>query len=206
MKLRGLNLGHHSKLVNIENFNYLKMKELRERFLAGLRQSILIVTLFFTGFAHGTTWYVNKTGSNSYNGTLPAFGGGVNGPKLTISAALAIASDGDTLVIGKGVYSERVEVIKSLYIHTDSVVVSKFIVNGINKVTHVYGDTLEILDSLGLLDGVLVSKSPSYFLFCPNICRVGGGSAKSYVGVSGLSIPSPMPPASFLNRRFIPMV
>jgi hypothetical protein len=66
-----------------------------------------------------TTYYVNKSGSNSNNGTTPALA------KLTIQAGLNLcATTGDSVVVGSGSYSEFITVSnKQINLYADGVVV-----------------------------------------------------------------------------------
>ena len=51
----------------------------------------------------GVTYYVDKSGSESYNGRSAVFDG-VNGPKALIQSAVDLAQDGDTVSVAAGVY------------------------------------------------------------------------------------------------------
>ncbi|MFA6065258.1 MAG: hypothetical protein WCW44_04880 [archaeon] len=51
--------------------------------------------------------YVNKSGSDSYDGTSQTFVSGITGPKLTISGAITGSASGDTIIVGSGLYNER---------------------------------------------------------------------------------------------------
>jgi uncharacterized repeat protein (TIGR03803 family) len=56
--------------------------------------------------ASATTYYVDESvGNNSYDGLSAVVGGG-DGPKLNVSAAIAVASSGSTIVVGAGYYAE----------------------------------------------------------------------------------------------------
>lgn len=55
------------------------------------------------------TWYVSSTsGNDSFDGTSANVVSGLVGPKLTINGALAVAGDGDTIVIEAGAYAEAI--------------------------------------------------------------------------------------------------
>jgi len=56
-------------------------------------------------------FYVSQVdGSNSYNGLFPTFQGGLNGPKLTINAGVALLSAGKSLGVRTGTYIESFEI------------------------------------------------------------------------------------------------
>ena len=56
------------------------------------------------------TYYVNKSGNNSWDGTAETFQGGTVGPRLTINAGLQLLADNsaDVLEIGDGTYAESI--------------------------------------------------------------------------------------------------
>lgn len=55
------------------------------------------------------TWYVSSTsGNNALDGTSANVVSGIVGPKATINGALAVAGDGDTIVIEAGAYAEAI--------------------------------------------------------------------------------------------------
>src|SRR5262245_12116041 len=69
-----------------------------------MRKSLLVI--FFTIFpvlAHGATYYVAKTGSNSNS---CANARSQSTPKLTINAGAGCLNAGDTLIVKSGVYNE----------------------------------------------------------------------------------------------------
>jgi hypothetical protein len=64
------------------------------------------------------TYYVNKSGSDSNNGTTPTLA------KLTIGAAIYTAASGDSIIVGSGSYNERISwANKALNIYADGIVV-----------------------------------------------------------------------------------
>jgi hypothetical protein len=56
------------------------------------------------------TYYVSKSGSASYDGTVPFYISGTTGPKLTIAQGLALMAKGDTLKILPGTYAEAITI------------------------------------------------------------------------------------------------
>ncbi|MFA6065244.1 MAG: hypothetical protein WC746_05370 [archaeon] len=70
------------------------------------------------------TWYVNKSGSDTYDGNSQTFVSGTTGPKLTIQAMVTAASNLDVIYVGSGSYNERVATtVKGLTLYADGVVV-----------------------------------------------------------------------------------
>ncbi|MFA6065242.1 MAG: hypothetical protein WC746_05360 [archaeon] len=68
--------------------------------------------------------YVNKSGSNTYDGTSQIFVSGTTGPKLTIQAGITAMATGDSLIVGSGSYNERITLAaKTYYLYADGVVV-----------------------------------------------------------------------------------
>jgi hypothetical protein len=63
------------------------------------------------------TYYVNKSGSNANNGTT------VDLAKLTIQAAIGIATNADIIVVGSGFYNELLSIGISVRLQADGVVV-----------------------------------------------------------------------------------
>ena len=64
------------------------------------------------------TWYVSKSGSNSNSGASYLLS------KLTISAAILVAASGDSIVIGSGLYNEKLTVpIVTLALQADGIVI-----------------------------------------------------------------------------------
>jgi hypothetical protein len=70
-------------------------------------KKLLLVILFtmFPVLAHGATYYVAQTGSNSNS---CASAQSQSTPKLTIDAGIGCLSGGDTLIVKSGVYSETI--------------------------------------------------------------------------------------------------
>src|SRR6266446_2737823 len=70
----------------------------------------LLLVIFFTMFpvlAHGATYYVAKTGSDSMS---CANARSQSTPKLTINAGVACLSAGDTLIVKSGIYDEALNI------------------------------------------------------------------------------------------------
>jgi len=56
-------------------------------------------------------FYVSQVdGNNSYNGLFPTFQGGLNGPKLTMNAGVALLSAGKSLGVRTGTYIESLDI------------------------------------------------------------------------------------------------
>ena len=69
------------------------------------RLTIFISLILLPTAAHATTYYVAKTGSNTYTcGQAQS----QSTAKQTISAGIACMAGGDTLIIGDGTYDEQV--------------------------------------------------------------------------------------------------
>src|SRR5438132_6053065 len=68
-------------------------------------KKLLLVMLFtmFPVLAHGATYYVAKTGSDSNSCTSAQ---SQSTPKLTINAGIGCLSAGDTLIVKAGTYNE----------------------------------------------------------------------------------------------------
>lgn len=140
--------------------------------------SILIV---FAGSVSGSVWYVNKSGSDTLNGKFVAFSSGYDGPKLTINAALTLASAGDSVVVGSGFYNEFVIIDKDIYLVVGNTTISSFTMNGPAAHCYVFGDTLDISSDLNLTQGILKPFFATLKLRLKQGATFSGGSIKSYV-------------------------
>ena len=86
----------------------------KQRLLQLVAKAAFAFVLMFA-FAAGSafaqnTWYVSSTsGNNSFDGTSANVVSGLVGPKATINGALAVAGDGDTIVVEAGAYAENVD-------------------------------------------------------------------------------------------------
>lgn len=130
---------------------------------------------------YGDTWYVNKNGNDTLNGTSEFFVSGYNGPKKTINALLPLAAAGDTILIGSGYYNESVILEKSLHVFVDSVDIHVLNINGPSIDVYVYGDTLRVRDSLLLNSGVFHVQDNNVVFYATYYAYVSTGSAMSYI-------------------------
>lgn len=140
-------------------------------------------------YAHGATYYVAKTGNNSYTCTHAK---SASTPKLTIAVGLQCLSSGDTLIIRAGTYNEGVEynAIPSGTTTSRTIVTAApgetVIINGTNSI----GDAFSIYDrSYITLNGLTIDG---------HRLRIGGNTTYShYITVQNsvvrnvLSYPSP---------------
>jgi hypothetical protein len=75
-------------------------------FFNGLLAAVTVLIFFFASHAQATTYYVDEgSGNNSYNGFSDVVTNG-NGPKLNVSAAISVASNGSVIVVDTGYYGE----------------------------------------------------------------------------------------------------
>ena len=70
-----------------------------------LRLMAIVLAWMAPALAYGATYYVAKTGSNSYSCTQTQ---SASTPRLTIAGGIACLSSGDTLIINPGVYAEAI--------------------------------------------------------------------------------------------------
>lgn len=146
-----------------------------------LRPFFLSVLLLAAGFLQAKVWYVDKNGNDTLNGQYPVFSSGYDGPKLTINAAIALASMGDTVSIASGTYAEHVVIPTSLVMLTDYVRLAWLEVDGMGVNLTLVGDTLEITDSLSLTNGYIIANSTNILFWVDYLAHIKGGSDASFV-------------------------
>lgn len=157
------------------------MSRLIKKWHWSLKIILVVFLILNTGNTKAGIWYVSKSGNDTLNGQFPVFTSGYDGPKLTINAALALASPGDTVQISNGVYAESVTIQNDYFFNVDSVVISSLTMDAAGSFLYVFGDTLEIHDTLNLIDGILEPQASGVFVYCPAVCEVLGGNSKSFV-------------------------
>src|SRR4030042_6385267 len=84
-------------------------EKLRVFTMRRLSRAFLIIALFFclVNFGLADSFYVSKSGNDSWDGTQPAWVSGTIGPKLTLGAVDGtFLQAGDTLEIRVGAYQE----------------------------------------------------------------------------------------------------
>jgi gliding motility-associated-like protein len=146
-----------------------------------LRPFFLSVLLLAAGFVQAKVWYVDKNGNDTLNGQYPVFSSGYDGPKLTINAAIALASMGDTVSVASGTYSEHIVVPTSLVLVSDYVRLAWLEVDGMSVNLTLVGDTLEITDSLSLTNGYIIADPAKILFWVDYWAPIKGGSDASFV-------------------------
>jgi len=146
----------------------------------------LRILLFFSLLAFGNNlnaarWYVSTTGSDTLNGQFPAFTSGYDGPKQTIMAAYLMAGVGDTITVESGYYPEHVTFDKDIYLEVDAVIVRKITLDGVSSITTLYGDTLEVRDTLEFINGYITTRGSNVKLRLIPDCLQIGGSVDAFV-------------------------
>lgn len=157
------------------------MKALIKHFSVGYKFFLLLILIFSSNYSSAVTWYVSKLGNDTLNGLYPTFTAGYDGPKATISSALALANTGDTIQIAKGVYTENVVVTKDIYMNADSVTLSDLKVNSPAIYCLLMGTYLDISDTLSLDNGILYINSSKFMLRTLIGSTLMGGSKQSYI-------------------------
>ena len=119
--------------------------------------------------------YVSKSGSNANNGLTPATS------KLTVQGALDVASEGNDIIIGDGVYEEFNLTGGSVNLIADGVVY--FI--GDNSGTLIFDGSINMTACIVYAYGIACRPknrihSDCFFINCVNIGNVGGVGANTY--------------------------
>ena len=100
------------------------------------------------------TLYVSKTGNDAWSGTSPTHTTGTTGPKLTIQNAIDTLNSGGIINIANGIYSEHINIAKSLTINGVDKTLS--IIDGANsgRVIHIEQNILVNLNKLTIQNGI----------------------------------------------------
>lgn len=147
-----------------------------------IRFFLFFAILLFGKNVSAAKFYVSaSSGNDTLNGQYPTFSTGYDGPKQTIMAAYLLAGVGDTIAVASGYYDEIVYFDKDIYFEVDSITIRKIIVDGFGIKVNLSGNTLNVRDTLEMLNGFIVSRGSSVkFRLIPD-CTQLGGSVDAFV-------------------------
>lgn len=149
-----------------------------------IRTILIIALTIFNCTVQATTFYVDGDfGDDSWNGKFDSYSSGVNGPKRSISAALALINDQDIIQITGGSYTECLKLTKSVtFSLLDNISVNCLIMNGVGKrATILGGRDFIVTDTIRLQNGIIDASGTNNNLVAGFKCTVTGGSRTSFV-------------------------
>lgn len=145
------------------------------------RFTLVLSFVLFAGVSKATVWFVDTGGDDSWNGLYASYISGTDGPKKTVNAALSAASSGDTIQCSSGHFTEHVIVDKDIYMFVSNTFFKALTMNAASGYLLLKGDSLNIVDTFEMLDGVIFTRGENVRLgLIPN-CISLGGSSKSFV-------------------------
>ncbi|MCC7297804.1 MAG: PKD domain-containing protein [Bacteroidia bacterium] len=149
-----------------------------------IRTILFIALTVLVSHARASTFYVDGDfGNDAWNGKFDSYSSGVNGPKKSIGAALAIVSDQDIIQITGAAYLECLTVTKSVtFSLLDNISVKCIVMNGVGKrATILGGRDLVVTDTIRLQNGIIDASGTNNNLVAGVKCSVTGGSRTSFV-------------------------